>query len=340
MYLETNRLILRSYVPSDFDDYFAYIMDSELQRMLGLNGVSDRKSAQDAFQWLMDHRKFFAIIPKETQRTIGHICLHPPMERLLEDPRFSGKCGYSLSLAIAKSQRRKGYMEEALRCVFEALFDQRKADFFDYEYQASNAASHALQEKLGFRYWGKEQFDGCELNICVLCREDWVQTAPASRSDNPIPQASPTPAPFREEFFEIPGDPLSLQLRELNPGDGQALPFYWWRIVRNADGAEVGSISLRLGHNYHSYYNGNVGYEIEEPYQGHHYAFLACQMLLDAARQHGMDKLYFSCNHDNAASYKTIERLGARLLEELIPPEDYCFYFDGIKKHRIYLLEL
>ena len=156
----------------------------------------------------------------------------------------------------------------------------------------------------------------------------------------PIPQTNTVPAPFRGEFFEIPGEILSLRLIDVYPEDRDALPFYYWHIVRNADGAELGSISLRLGHNYHSYYNGNVGYAIEEPYQGHHYAFLACQMLLAVARQHGMDKLVFTCNIDNIPSCKTIEHLGAALIEEVVPPEDYCFYFEGIRPHRIYLLAL
>lgn len=145
---------------------------------------------------------------------------------------------------------------------------------------------------------------------------------------------------FDEKFFNVSGEILNLRLIDVyEPGNGD-LPFYWWDIVLKTDSKPVGKISLRLGQNYHSYYNGNIGYEIDEEYQGHHYALLACQMVLKIAKQHGMSKLYLTCDHDNIASYKTIERLGATLVEEVIPPEDYLYYSEGIEKHKIYELKI
>ena len=35
MNLETNRLVLREFRRTDFDDYFSYIMDAHLRQMLG-----------------------------------------------------------------------------------------------------------------------------------------------------------------------------------------------------------------------------------------------------------------------------------------------------------------
>ena len=67
---------------------------------------------------------------------------------------------------------------------------------------------------------------------------------------------------FRKEFFFIDSDIVSLRLLETVEGNGDELPFYWWSIVENRTGGNVGKISLRLGHNYHSYWNGNVGYEV------------------------------------------------------------------------------
>lgn len=66
----------------------------------------------------------------------------------------------------------------------------------------------------------------------------------------------------------------------------------------------------------------------------------ACQLVLNAARRHKMDKIYLTCDYDNVASYKTIEKLGAALIEEVLPPKDYIFYHDGIKANRIYELKI
>ena len=170
MWIETERLTVRPHTPADFEDYFGYIMDGELQRMLGLNGVVDRDSAMETFQWLLDtdHGEFLAVVSRETGRVIGHICVQPPVEQAAQSPEFQGKKGASLSFAIAKWERRKGLMAEALSALIGQMFRDGTVDFLDCEYPLFNTASRALQEKLGFRYWGTEQFEDVELIINVL----------------------------------------------------------------------------------------------------------------------------------------------------------------------------
>lgn len=171
MYLETERLILRPHTPADFEDYFGYIMDGELQRMLGLNGVVDRASALETFQWLLDNVEFLAVVSRETGRVIGHICVEPPVEQAARAPEFQGKKGASLTFAIARAEQRKGLMLEALTALIGQWFRAGAVDYFDCEYQAANAASRGLQEKLGFQYWGKEPFGDVELVVNVLRRQ-------------------------------------------------------------------------------------------------------------------------------------------------------------------------
>ena len=171
MYLETKRLILRPHNSSDFEDYFDYIMEPELQQMLGLNGLVDRESAQETFQWLLDKMldkwEFLALVSRETGRVIGHICVQPPIEKVAQAPEFHGKKGASLSFAIAKWERRKGLMLEALQCLTAQIF-REGVDYIDCEYTPLNAISHRLQEKLGFWYWGREQFGEEEVIINIL----------------------------------------------------------------------------------------------------------------------------------------------------------------------------
>ena len=143
---------------------------------------------------------------------------------------------------------------------------------------------------------------------------------------------------FDERFFHIIGEEIELHLIDTYEGKQERLPFYWWNIVLKSEQVAVGKISLRLGHNVHSYYDGNIGYEVDEAYRGHHYALLACQLVLEVAKHHQMEKIYLTCDYDNAASYKTIERLGAKLIEEVTPPKNWLYYFDGVKKHKIYEL--
>ena len=75
---------------------------------------------------------------------------------------------------------------------------------------------------------------------------------------------------------------------------------------------------------------------IDEEYRGNHYALTACGMVLKLAEYYNMDKLYLACDYDNVASYKTIEKLGAKLIEEVCPPKDYIYYYESMPKQRIY----
>lgn len=145
---------------------------------------------------------------------------------------------------------------------------------------------------------------------------------------------------FHDCFRSLPGQTVSLKILSMNPGDDELIPFYWYDIVLNTTGEVVGKISIRIGDNYHSYYNGHIGYEIDEPYRGHGYALAACKMVLPVARFHGMTRLHLTCDEDNIASYKTIEKLGGKLMEIVTPPQDYFAWFDGIAPHRIYELKL
>ena len=58
------------------------------------------------------------------------------------------------------------------------------------------------------------------------------------------------------------------------------------------------------------------------------------------ARAHGMSRLYVTCTEDNTASYRTIEGLGGTLLEICDVPREYFAWFEGIKPHRIYQVNL
>ena len=135
--------------------------------MLGLNGVEDRESAKETFQWLLDNVEFIAVVSKDSEKVIGHICIHPPIDKVAGDGMFAGKKGASITFAIAKQEQRKGMMLEALQCLTAQMF-REGVDYIDCEYTPFNAASRGLQEKLGFQYWGTKRFDDEEVIINIL----------------------------------------------------------------------------------------------------------------------------------------------------------------------------
>ena len=83
---------------------------------------------------------------------------------------------------------------------------------------------------------------------------------------------------FNQNFKIIKGDTLTLKLMETCVGDDKVIPFYYYEIYLNSISSTIGKISIRIGHNKHSYINGNVGYEIDEPFRGNGYAKIAVMM--------------------------------------------------------------
>lgn len=116
---------------------------------------------------------------------------------------------------------------------------------------------------------------------------------------------------------------ISLRQIELDPDDPQRKwdPAFHFDILDHT-GRPVGGCNLRLGHSDALYYAGNIGYKIDEPYRGRHYAGKACQLLFALARRQGMEYLIITCTPDNQASRKTCEWLGGELLEIAELPED------------------
>lgn len=145
---------------------------------------------------------------------------------------------------------------------------------------------------------------------------------------------------YNEKYSTLTNDTMELKLIHFDKGNEVEIPYYWYEIIPKALNKPIGKISIRLGDNYHSYYNGHVGYEVDEEYRGHGYSYQAAKMVLPIAKEHGMTCIYLVCDEDNIASYKTIEKLGAELVELVVPPKDYFGWYEGMPVQRIYRLEL
>lgn len=104
------------------------------------------------------------------------------------------------------------------------------------------------------------------------------------------------------------------------------LPAYKYEIRLHNCSDTIGRLDIRIGHNKNTYFGGNIGYEIEEAYRGHHYAAKACRLVRRVAEAHGMDKIIITNNPDNIPSRKTCENIGARLLEIVDLSEDNEMY--------------
>ena len=133
--------------------------------------------------------------------------------------------------------------------------------------------------------------------------------------------------------FYDPGRPqdglLTLVLRRTYKGSRSLglAPNYAFAMTHTDTGAHMGDIDLRLSNDHYiTHYAGHIGYGVDRPYRGQHYAARACRLLLPLAKKHGLTPLWITCNPDNLASRKTCEALGATLEEIVsVPPGSDLF---------------
>ena len=145
-------------------------------------------------------------------------------------------------------------------------------------------------------------------------------------------------------FFDttfLKNEEIQLRLEKMVDGDEEKgwVPAYHFAIC-NLEGVKMGSCDLRIGHNDKLYYGGNIGYRVEKPYRGHHYAGKACLLLFELAKKHALEYLIITCDPDNYPSRKTCEYAGGELLEIVELPEDNDMRERGMTEKCIYRFEL
>ncbi len=141
-----------------------------------------------------------------------------------------------------------------------------------------------------------------------------------------------------KDFDYLTDGEIDLIINEKIPANEKKgfVPAYKYRITLHNKNEPIGLIDIRIGYNNNLYYGGHIGYEVDKPYRGHHYAYKACKIIKQVALAHHMDKLYITCNPDNIPSRKTCEKLELKLKEIVDLPKDNEMYIEGERQKCIY----
>ena len=146
---------------------------------------------------------------------------------------------------------------------------------------------------------------------------------------------------IKKQLYE--SDSVDLRIREVIPVSffNRSLKSIVYSIYRHGDYECIGECDLRFGMDEELYYAGNIGYRIYDGFRGHHYAYYACQLLLQIAKEeYCFRNVIITCSPDNIASDKTIQSLHAELLQTVNVPKNHWLYRRGEKVKNIYLLTL
>lgn len=134
---------------------------------------------------------------------------------------------------------------------------------------------------------------------------------------------------------------LEVVLTKTTPADPARawLPDYTFEM--RVGGEKAGRISLRIGNTMKMVnYCGHIGYAVEPQFRGHHYAERACRLVLPIAKAHGQNPVWIMCNPSNIASRRTLDRLGAELVEIVRVPLNSELYEIGDRESCRYRVDL
>lgn len=101
----------------------------------------------------------------------------------------------------------------------------------------------------------------------------------------------------------------------------------------------AGEIALRLGDSPGMFYLGHIGYHVDPPYQGRHYALQACQLCLPVFSDAGMRSFVITTDEDNLPSISTCIRLGC-VHESTVDVPDWCiaaYKISARKRRYVYI---
>ena len=168
--LETERLVLREYVQSDFDALYAILSDPETMRHYPK--PYDKDGTQRWLNWSFDNYQkhgfgLWAIELKESGAFIGDcgITMQPI------DGSWLPEIGYHIS----KHHWRRGYAKEAARAVRDWCFTHTDFDAVYSYMTCTNVASYSTAASIGMTRIKQYDDDGVPHFVYHLTREDWYK---------------------------------------------------------------------------------------------------------------------------------------------------------------------
>lgn len=121
---------------------------------------------------------------------------------------------------------------------------------------------------------------------------------------------------------------------DVEPG-GELVPFYHFKILSLSE-EQVGHINFKVGDTNHIIQCvGHIGYEVLQQHRGKSYAFFACNALKPFIKTI-YSKIILTSDPSNLSSIKTIEKLDAKFLNEIVVPEQDPSYKSGSKIKKRY----
>jgi RimJ/RimL family protein N-acetyltransferase len=158
--LETERLLLRAFSPSDVDPYARMMADPDVCRFLGDGRPLDRADAWRQLAQLIGHwelRGFglWAVEERATRRLIGRIGCYEP----------EGWPGFEIGYVLAREEWGRGLAREGVAAALGYARRELRRDGVISLIRPANRASIAVAEHFGARRTGSVELFGAASDV-------------------------------------------------------------------------------------------------------------------------------------------------------------------------------
>ena len=150
--IETERLILRSFIVSDAADAYEYLNEPIVRCFVCMKVNSLEEATKAVLERAKDTGYYFAIVLKENGKVIGEINAMP--ETAAPDKENAVPDTFSPCWMLHPDYHGKGYAYEAAKAFFDYLFNEKGARRIYAYTEDYNTASQKLCVKLGMRCEG------------------------------------------------------------------------------------------------------------------------------------------------------------------------------------------
>lgn len=173
--LKTKRLIIRPWQYEDVGDLHEYASVEGIGDLAGWSNHKDIEESMEVMDMFISNKNTFAL--EYNGKAIGSLGIELyPEEKFIELKNLKGReIGFSLS----KDHWGKGFMPEAVDEVNRYLFEALDLDFIMAGYFPTNERSKRVQEKCGFKFYGRgstvtRRGVTSELIFNILWQKDWI----------------------------------------------------------------------------------------------------------------------------------------------------------------------
>jgi len=171
--IETERLILRSWTPTDLHDFYEYAKNPNVGPKAGWSPHQSKEESKQILNMFIEgesHNR--AIVLKTSNQVIGSI-------EARKDPYRKRSTAVNIGYVLSFGHWNKGIMTEALNGLLHHLFTEEHIDIVSIEHAISNYASQKVILKNGFIHEGtlrkatvfEGEIDSC--HVYSMTKDEW-----------------------------------------------------------------------------------------------------------------------------------------------------------------------